>query len=705
MANDISKIKTPDGVVHDLKDSRVPANAKFTDTNYYHTTGSWNGLTYTATANGGAGALALTLPTGTTSTTVALGNHTHNYLPLSGGTLTGTLSMQGVDIQLTTPSSSSNDSADLVWYYGNSQEKMRLWSEDTYTAKSGPNFRIYTNSGSALYTGKLPLADGTSASGTWGISITGNATTATTATKLANTSAIGDANRPVYFTSDGVPTPISSSLGSAAYTSSDGYASVEHTHAAGDIDSGQFALARIPTGTTSTTVALGDHTHSYLYGVTGQAVTAAAGNYTMAFYPMVYAGTSGLFPTSNNANAIITFNRHTGGGYYSQLGFSSNGNIYYRCFNGAVINTTTAWQRLVTSSDTSTFLTATSDLREAYLTWGGKNFAGNFGPLDAALDPALGANRFELMPGDKITIEYSNNDSTYYNYGTSANENAALFAGEGSATWKIGKNPSTKTVNDRLRVTVDCNGVLYTVLNKFIIKLSRNGSSNCWVKIEGALYNASAPQSWTTIVEKQGVDGWWGWNVINTGNVTVTASTHANYYRWLRFTFGADKASTGTDCLTIYKICAYGGMGWSKPSVFAGSGHIYSWNQYAEVFFPSTIYESGTSLANKYAGISHSHTFTSLTSRPTTLYGYGITDFNGVTSSGGGFVQYNQDDGFVVDSTSYLPRSGGTITGALTFGASGTTNRKLVPSANATGYVGTSSVRWGAGYFNALYCA
>lgn len=218
MANDISKIKTPDGVVHDLKDSRVPANAKFTDTNYYHTTGSWNGLTYTATANGGAGALALTLPTGTTSTTVARGDHTHNYLPLSGGTLTGTLSMQGTDIQLKTPSSSSNDSADLVWYYGNSQEKMRLWSDDIYTAKSGPNFRMYNKSGSALYNGKLPLADGTSASGTWGISITGNAATATTATKLANTSAIGDANRPVYFTSDGVPTPINKSLAELAYT-------------------------------------------------------------------------------------------------------------------------------------------------------------------------------------------------------------------------------------------------------------------------------------------------------------------------------------------------------------------------------------------------------------------------------------------------------------------------------------------------------
>lgn len=35
--------------------------------NYYHTSGSWSGLTYTATANGGAGTLAFTIPSGSTS--------------------------------------------------------------------------------------------------------------------------------------------------------------------------------------------------------------------------------------------------------------------------------------------------------------------------------------------------------------------------------------------------------------------------------------------------------------------------------------------------------------------------------------------------------------------------------------------------------------------------------------------------------------
>lgn len=42
-----------------------------------------------------------------------------------------------------------------------------------------------------------------------------------------------------------------------------GAAATSHTHAAGDVTSGTFNIARIPTGTTSTTVALGNHTHNY----------------------------------------------------------------------------------------------------------------------------------------------------------------------------------------------------------------------------------------------------------------------------------------------------------------------------------------------------------------------------------------------------------------------------------------------------------
>lgn len=111
--------------------------------------------------------------------TVLDSNNYGNYaLPLTGGTLTGLLLTAGTDIILGTSGTSSNDSGDLVWRYGNGNEKMRIWGYDEYTVKQGPNFRIYNSSGTSLYSGTLPLADGSGASGTWGISITGNAKTA-----------------------------------------------------------------------------------------------------------------------------------------------------------------------------------------------------------------------------------------------------------------------------------------------------------------------------------------------------------------------------------------------------------------------------------------------------------------------------------------------------------------------------------------------
>lgn len=60
---------------------------------------------------------------------------------------------------------------------------------------------------------QYPLKTGTGASGTWGISITGNATTATTASKLGSTT-IGGSAKPIYLSS-GTPTACSATVGSA----------------------------------------------------------------------------------------------------------------------------------------------------------------------------------------------------------------------------------------------------------------------------------------------------------------------------------------------------------------------------------------------------------------------------------------------------------------------------------------------------------
>jgi hypothetical protein len=100
----------------------------------------WQSLTPALQIKGGCVAIGKLIPSGTTPAI---------KLDIAGSTaLTG-------DIQLKTSGSSSDDSGDIIWYYGNGNEKMRIWSDNTYTATKGPNYRVYKSDGTSLYSGRL----------------------------------------------------------------------------------------------------------------------------------------------------------------------------------------------------------------------------------------------------------------------------------------------------------------------------------------------------------------------------------------------------------------------------------------------------------------------------------------------------------------------------------------------------------------------
>ena len=61
-------------------ETAVPPNAKFTDTNKYHKSGSWSGLTYTATAVNGADELKFTIPDNYGDTKNPYASKTKNYV-------------------------------------------------------------------------------------------------------------------------------------------------------------------------------------------------------------------------------------------------------------------------------------------------------------------------------------------------------------------------------------------------------------------------------------------------------------------------------------------------------------------------------------------------------------------------------------------------------------------------------------------------
>ena len=166
-----------------------------------------------------------------------------------------------------------------------------------------------------------------------------------------------------------------------------------------------------------------------------------------------------------------------------------------------------------------------NSVKESYLTWGGKNFSGSYGPLDAAMIPALGTNRFAFGKKEGITTEYSRDGgNTWENYALTNEAKVKLFSGL-SSSLRIGGSDSTYTEksNWRVRVTIKSDSFgLYTELNKFAILCSTEGSQNCWCSISGRTKtNVDAGnETWKAIAEQVPITGWSGWNIININAIT-----------------------------------------------------------------------------------------------------------------------------------------------------------------------------------------
>jgi hypothetical protein len=111
-------------------------------------------------------------------------------------------------------------------------------------------------------------------------------------------------------------------LGTAAAANTGDFAASSHTHAAADITSGTFGISLIPTGTTSSTVAIGDHTHTQLHD-RSHAITSTS-DHTAGNHKVFYSdgsgniqelalGSSGQVLTSNGTSSAPSFATASGG--------------------------------------------------------------------------------------------------------------------------------------------------------------------------------------------------------------------------------------------------------------------------------------------------------------------------------------------------------------------------------------------------------
>ena len=96
------------------------------------------------------------------------------------------------------------------------------------------------------------------------------------------------------------------------------------------------------------------------------------GTNKLIFTGQVSSGSGVLgMPAVDNSNAFLNINRHSGE-YNSQLGFSSNGHMYYRSFSNTAINSTATWHKVYTEN---VFTNNSANWNTAY-GWGDHSTAG-----------------------------------------------------------------------------------------------------------------------------------------------------------------------------------------------------------------------------------------------------------------------------------------------------------------------------------------
>lgn len=261
---------------------------------------------------------------------------------------------------------------------------------------------------------------------------------------------------------------------------------------------------------------------------------------------------------------------------------------------------------------------------EANLKWGGGNFAGSFGPIDAAMVPELGANRFAFGNPKGITIEYSNDaGKTWKDYGASDLQKLRLTSIGDS--FVIGKVKSSTPANDMLRITFNTtsnDGIsCYTILNKFVIYISTSGSQNCYCTIQQAKYEA--PSTFEDVATKVNMTGWSGYNIINTKNInTSSGSGQPDRYSKIRFIFGNTGNTGNYPGMTIYKIYAFGGVGWVTPSNMAKYGRLYYYDEAQNATFPAKV--TATSFIGNASSASKLNTGTTGTSTKPVYFNNGV---------------------------------------------------------------------------------
>lgn len=256
-----------------------------------------------------------------------------------------------------------------------------------------------------------------------------------------------------------------------------------------------------------------------------------------------------------------------------------------------------------TSFDGSSNITIPiTNVKSAYVTWGGKDIVSNVSPDDAGCIDEFGHNKLAFLPANCIDVAYSTDGgSTWTDYGLSDTQKIAMVTTTGSGV-QAGKSTAataSNIANLRGRIRIACGASdkvlkLYTQLQKILINFNTSGAGNCKLKIRRrtiANY-LSDTDTWEDL-GTHNISGWSGWNSYSYGgaNFGGNMNNQTGQPGQIEFEFWAEtfNSSYSSKC-SIIDIRFIGTTNWGTPSEMARAGHIYTVATDQTTTFPNHVF-------------------------------------------------------------------------------------------------------------------
>lgn len=247
-----------------------------------------------------------------------------------------------------------------------------------------------------------------------------------------------------------------------------------------------------------------------------------------------------------------------------------------------------------------------TDVKDSYVTWGGKDVYNTVTPDDAGCIDEFGHNKLAFLPAKCTQVHYSTDGgTTWVDYGLTDAQKIQLMT-YGDVNINTGKDTtatSDNITNLKLRVRIACGGstqtgaaTIYTQWKKILINVNDpNSDATMKFRYRTIANYLSGTETWVEDSTIHNIRGGSGWNSIRIpsnwadrfgGNMTNQTSQIGQ----IEFVFSNTKLGTwGSKKVSVSAFRMIGTTNWNNPSEMARSGRIYTMDTNQNVTFPREI--------------------------------------------------------------------------------------------------------------------